>query len=402
MAGDFAVTAALCIAMALTFIFTGIFLFTFIRRGRMKTPVIIFLLSLSVADTIAALLWTIFTALSSTTGEWTLPDEICRMQVWFMGFCNVVNMYILLILMFERFLKFYMPSKHQEIVFDTVVLITVAAVCLLGAVIASFPVWGWGETAYFSSQYQCAVDYELHESQLHFTLVMHFVLPLVLIASFYAASLIKLRIIRRKLQPGQAIVLEENMEVQGDGYSERLKRQYAKFKNPGEKSKQPKVESRLDKDGFKRESDDSSSDSSSSDDEKQTKQKDKDLKFDGGGKETVKKKKEKKSKRKTHYLSRDDIWLVHMFGIVTLSYFLCWFLYIIQAYIYTYSPKTLGSTLVLASVCLSHFGSCIKVPIYLMYPRIRNCCKKSFRIGRDSGSKTDRTDAETSVQTTEL
>lgn len=395
MAGNTIVTAVLCIAIGLTLIFSGIFLLTFIRRARMKKPVVIFLLSLAVVDTLAAALWTVFTALSSVIGEWALPDMLCRMQVWFMGFCNAVNMHILTVLMFERFLRFFMPSKHQEIVFDTIALITILAFCVFDAVIASFPVWGWGETAYFSQQYQCAVDFELHVSQLHFTLAVHFAVPFLLITSFYIASMIKLKTIRRKLQPGQAIVLEENMDIEGDGFSERLKRQYLKFKNPGEYAKQPKIESRLDSDGFKRESDESSSE-----DENQTNQND--VNFDDSGKmAATRKKKEKKSKRKTHYLSRDDVLLTHMLGHISLMYLLCWIPYIIEAYLYTYSPKTLGDMFILISVCISHFGSCVKVPFYLMYPRVRNSLKKTFGIGGgDKGYKSD--DEKSTEQTTEL
>ena len=395
MAGNTTVTAILCIAIGLTLIFSGIFLFIFIRRGRMKKPVIIFLLSLAFVDTLAAVLWTVFAALSSALGEWALPDIICRLQVWFMGFSNAVNMHILTILMFERFLRFFMPSKHQEIVFDTVALLAIFGIWLFDAVIASFPVWGYGETAYFSTQYQCAVDYELHVSQLHFTLAVHFVVPVFLIACFYIASLIRLKAIRRKLQPGQAIILEENMDIQGDGFSERLKRQYLKFKNPGEKTKQPKIESRLDSDGFKRESDESSEN-----DEKQMPQNEKNINFEDGGKMATKKKKEKRSKRKTHYLSRDDVLLTYMVGLVTLVYVVCWILYVVQAYIYTYSPKTLGDTFVLASVCLSHFGSCIKVPFYLMYPRIRNALKRTFGVG--SGGDKSRSAEQPNEQTTDL
>lgn len=362
----------------------------------MKKPVVIFLLSLTFVDTLAAGLWTVFAALSSVSGEWALPDEICRLQVWFMWFCNAVNMHILTILMFERFLRFYMPSKHQEIVFDTVALLAICGIWVFDAVIAAFPMWGYGETAYFSTQYQCAVDYELHVTQLHFTLAVHFVIPVCLILGFYIASLVRLITIRRKLQPGQAIILEENMDVQGDGFSERLKRQYLKFKNPGEKSKQPKIECRLDGDGFKRESDESSDD-----DVKQTTQNEKGINFEDGGKVAVKKKKEKRSKRKTHYLSRDDVLLTHMVGLTTLVYLICWILYIAQAYIYTYAHKTLGDTLVLVSVCLSHFGSCIKMTCYLLYPRIRNALKKTFGVA-SGHSKSPPVDQAANEQTTEL
>ena len=396
MAVNTPVTAVVCIAIALTLIFSGIFLLVFIKRGRMKKPVVMFLLSLAFVDTLAAGLWSVFTALTSVSGEWALPDEICRLQVWFMWFTNAVNMHILTILMFERFLRFFMPSKHQEIVFDTVALLAIGGIWLFDGVIASFPMWGYGETAYFSTQYQCAVDYELHVTQLHFTLAVHFILPVCLILGFYIASLVRLNVIRRRLQPGQAIILEENMEFRGDGFSERLKRQYLKFKNPGEKTKQAKIECRLDADGFKRESDDESSD----DDVIQTTRKD-DVNFEDGGKMAVKKKKPKTSKRKTHYLSRDDVLLTHMVGLAALVYLICWFLYIVQAYIYTYAHKTLGDTLVLVAVILSHFGSCLKFPCYLLYPRIRNSLKKTF--GVDSGdSKSTPNDQTANEQTTEL
>ena len=393
------VTAVLCIVIGLTLFLCGVFIFTFVRRDRMKTPIIIFLLNLAIVDTLGAVLWTIFTAVSSATGEWLLSGEICRMQVWFMGFCNAVNMHTLAILLFERFLRFLFPSKHQEIVFDTVVLLALAAIWLFDGVIATFPTWGWGQTDYFSNQYQCAIDYEKHVSQLHFTLVIHFVLPVLLAAAFYAASLIRLHMIRRKLQPGQAIILEENMDIQGDGYAERLKRQYMTFKDTGDNSKKARIkESKLDQDGFMKESD-----NSSSDDEKTPKQKD--LSFnESNQKQTKKKTKSKRIQKKTHYLCREDILLTHMFGLMALSYFLCWFLYIIEAYIYTYSPKTLDDTFVAAAVCLSHFGSCIKVPFYLMYPRIRNSLKKSVRKGSDKSGKLNKntTDEQIPEQTTEL
>ena len=362
----------------------------------MKTPLIMFILSLTVVDTLGAVFWTIFTSISSTTGEWTLTDEICRMQVWFMGFCNAVNMHTLAILMFERFLRVFIPSKHQEIVFDTVVLITIISLWLFDAVIATFPVWGWGETDYFSNQYQCAIDYEKHESQLHFTLVMHFILPCVLAACFYTACLIRLHLVRRKLQPGQAIILEENMGIKGDGYSERLKRQYMKFKDTGDNSKKARIkESKLDQDGFKEESDEGSTD-----DEK-PRQKDKDCKESTKMKKTTKK---ERIQKKTHYLSREDILLIHMFGLMTLSYFLSWFLYIIQAYIYTYSPKTLDDTFVITAVCLSHFGAFVKVPFYFMYPRIIYSIKKSFSRNNDTGGKVQKqkADRHSLEQTTEL
>ena len=164
MAGNIAVTAVLCIIVSQTVFFSGFFIFLFIKRKRLRTaetaPVHILLTTLAVVDLVAAVFWTLLAAISALEGKWDLPDELCNLQVFVTGFFSLMNAHILLTLMFERFLKVYKPSKHVEIVFDSVVLLLIGTLVILDSAIAACPLWGWGQPEYFSDQYQCAVDYE--------------------------------------------------------------------------------------------------------------------------------------------------------------------------------------------------------------------------------------------------
>lgn len=398
MAADIIPTIFLCLAITLALIMNVLFIVVFIRRKRLRTPssfpVSMILVHLACIDLIAALLWTLYTAISAATGSWIITDSnsssydiLCRQQVYIMTFCNLISAHTLMVLMFERFLFVFKPSKHQEIVFDFVVLLLLISLYVFDGVISTFPLWGFGELKYFSDQYQCAVDYAESSSHFQFTLTLHFCLPIAVIVGFYIAILIRVLFLQKRRTPDGAIVLEENLNAVGDSYSDRLKEQYKRFQGAGARAVKPKVKDTKvnKKDGFV--SDDE--DFNSSDEEKSKSDEFAVISRD------YKERSNKKRQRKMYYLSRSDLREAHMYALISAVYFVLWIPYIIRSILYTYHYYTvdISPMVSLTTVCISHFCSCFKLPFYLLSDRLRGAIMKTLGFGSKGGKKTKEVDS---------
>lgn len=390
MAADIIPTTFLCLAVAIVLIMNVLFIVVFIRRKRLRTPsrlpVSMVLVHLACIDLIAALLWTLYTAISAATGSWIITDSksssydiLCRQQVYIMTFCNLINAHTLMVLMFERFLFVFKPSKHQEVVFDFVVLLLLVSLYVFDGVISTFPLWGFGELKYFSDQYQCAVDYAESTSHFQFTLTLHFCLPITVIVGLYVAILIRVHILKKRRAPNGAIVLEENLNAVGDSYSDRLKEQNKRFHGAGARAVKPKVKDTTinKKDGFV--SDDE--DFNSSDEEKSKSDDVAVMSRDYSERST------RKRQRKMYYLSRSDLREAHMYALISAAYFAMWIPYIIRSILYTYHYYTvnISSMVALTTVCISHFCSCFKLPFYLLSDRLRGAIMKTLGFGSKGG-----------------
>lgn len=374
---DSLATALLVLAAMFTITINVCLIVVIGRRKRLKTPITfpasILYLTLAVVDIFAALLWTLPTMIVAVTDNHFIQDALngkfCKIQVFVMLFCNLMNGYIYAALMFERFLRFFKPSKHKEIFFDFVVLIFVGALVLFHSVIAAFPTWGFGQIAYFVEQYQCAVDFPWSESHFKFTMAMQFGLPLMLVITFYIAVLIRLCILKRRRAPNGDMIVEENMTVVGDSYSDRLKEVYARFKDAGSKSTKPKVKEEkvgYNHDGYHSDEDDISY---SDDDGAKTDKPVEDY-------PTLQAKKQ----RKTYYISRNDLLTAHMYFFMAFTYFAFWTPYIAWIVIYTYYfyDIPVSSEFTLTAVILSHVAACLKLPWYFISGKMRPAIIKTF------------------------
>lgn len=370
-------TLCLGLAIVLVIIFNVFFIVVFTKRRRLRTPatlpVSLLLLHLAVIDIIAALLWTLFTLNYAAGDFWKIEDFdiLCRVQVYFMTFCNIISAHTLMALMFERFLWIFKPSKHQEIVFDFVVVLFLIALYAFDGGIATFTLWGFGGYSYFDDQYQCAVDYELSTSHFQFTLAMHFWIPVAVILGLYIAILIRIKVLQRRREPGCLIVLEENLAVVGDSYADRLKQQYNKFQGAGSKFVKPKVkESKIvDKDGFASEDDDfNSSDEELIKSDEPVMSRDYQIK------------KKKRQQRKIYNLSRNALKEAHMYAIISAVYFILWMPYVVRSILWTYYflEVEISRDIVVTVVVVSHFCSCFKVPFYLLSDRMKAAMKKTM------------------------
>ena len=399
---DSIATALLVLAAAFTLILNVCLIVVIVRRKRLRTPITfpasILYITLACVDIFAVLLWTLPTASVAVTGNHWISDALngkfCKAQVFVMNFCNLMNGYIYAAMMFERFLRFFKPSKQKEIFFDFVVLIFVASLTVFHTVIAAFPTWGFGQVAYFEDQYQCAVDYPWSESHFKFTMAMQFGLPLMLALTFYIAVLVRLCMLKKRRAPNGDMVVEEDLTVVGDSYSDRLKEIYARFKGAGSKSVKPKVKDEkagYNHDGYHSDEDDVSY----SDEEDGTTDKAVD------DYPTLQAKKQ----RKSYYISRNDLFTAHMYFMMTLTYYACWMPYIVVIIIYTYYfydiPVSKEFTLV--AVILSHMSACLKLPWYFVSGKMRPAIIKTFVCCKTKRTKPfDAPHAVEKEQTTEL
>lgn len=373
----------LFLAAAMTLILNVFVIVVIARRKRLRTPETMpssmIYIHLAVVDIIAALLWTLYTALSAANGQWFISDQtvgraLCKQQVYIMGFCNLVNAHTLAALMAERFLKVFKPSKHQQIFFDFVILLFILSIYIFDGLLASYPMWGFGDVSYFANMYQCAVDYEKSTSHFQFTLVIHFALPITLIIAFYLAIIIRVHILKTRYGPGNIIVVEENLNIIGDSYGDRLKDRYKQFEESPIKSTRAKRLKEHNNDGFQIGDED---DYSSSDNEN-VKQEQNEKDFE--------KKRRKRKQKKMYYLSKLDMQTTHMYALIAALYFILWIPFIVQGILYTYFfyEIKLSNTFVIATVCMANFVSCCKVPFYLISDKLRAALQKTLGFGRDT------------------
>lgn len=394
---DIIPTLFLCLAAFLALVMNIYFLVVFIRRRRLRTPatlpVSMVLVHLAFIDIIATLLWTVLAAISAVNSGWVISDEnnslydaLCDTQVYIMSFCNIITGHTLMALMFERFLWIFKPSKRQEIVFDLVVVLFLVALYVFDGGISSFVLWGFGTAVFFPEQHQCSVDYELSVSHFQFTLAMHYWIPIVVIVTLYVAILIRVKILQRRREPNGLIVLEKNLKAVGDSYSDKLKEIYMKFQGAGTKSVKPKVKEVKSKsnDGFVSDDDDYNS----SDDEKSKKDKTAVMSRD------YDEKPEKKRERKMYFLSRQDMRETHMYALIAAVYFTLWTPYMVRSILYTYYfyDISISSDVVATVAILTHYSTCIKVPIYLMSERMRKAMRKTLCCKEES-KQTNKFDA---------
>lgn len=401
-------SALLLLAVCFTLILNVLVIIAIGRRKRLRTPVTfpasILYIALALIDIVAALFWTLPVAIVTVTGDPWIRDvssgKICKVQTVFMLFCLYMNGYILAALMFERFLRFYKPSKQKEIFFDFVVYLFLGGLVIFLGIISMFPLWDFGQIEYFEDQYQCAVDYPWSESHFQFTMVMQFGLPVGLVLCFYIAVLIRLCVLKKKRRaPNGDMIAEENQAVVGDSYSDRLKEIYARFKDAGSKPIKPKVKDEkvgYNNDGYHSDEDDVNY---SDDDDKDTADAVEDY-------PTLASPDAKK--RKVYYIARNDLYTAHMYFFMTMTYFGLWTPYLAWMVIYTYYyyDIPLSEDFILIAVIVSHFCSCLKVPWYLVSSKMRSAIFKTFiccKRGQSTKKKTfDAPHAVTREATTEL
>ncbi|KAL3874631.1 hypothetical protein ACJMK2_037617 [Sinanodonta woodiana] len=370
-----------------------LFIIVFVCRKSLRTAPNYLLVNLTVADILSVLFWTSFTTVSAAHNAWVLPEKVCSVQVFFMSFCSLLNTHTLAILMIERFLKILKPSKHDIIFTDTVVTVLIVGLWVFDAVIAFQPLVGWGNFHYYENQYQCAMYYETSMSQMSFSVALTFGIPLFTVLAFYISIVLRIKILKRKTESGGAIVLEENYKAKGDTYADRLKRQQMKFKDVGRMKKKPVLQRKetVTNDGYISSGSNASSNEEkmSSDDEKypSTARKKKPKKKT---KNIEQKKNEDSVERKIYFLYKRDFIITNVFLIVTLVYMGCWSIYLALNYIRVnqlYNGIAISGDLFTAAVWLSHCGSLVKIPFYLISKQFRSgltqtICRKSKHRGR--------------------
>lgn len=393
MAMDIIPTLLLGIIIVTILAMNVFFLVVFIKRRRLRSPetlpVSLVLVHLACIDLIAALLWTLLTTVSAATGTWIISDTtsslytpFCKLQVYVMTFCNIITAHTLMALMLERFLWIFKPSKRQEIMIDTVVVLFLVSIYIFDGVISSFTSWGFGHVRFFADQHQCAVAYEESVSHFQFTMAMHYWIPITAIIAMYVAILIRVKILQKRRGPDGVIVLQENLKAKGDSYSDRLKQMYMKFQASGTKSVKPRVKEvkKPKNDGFVSDDDDfNSSDEEKSKADKNVMSRD------------YEEKPEKPRERKLYFLSRSDLREAHMYALISAVYFGLWLPYVIRSILYTYYyyDYDINASIVKTTVILSHLSICFKIPFYLMSDRMRGAMKKT--LGRKAGGKKAKT-----------
>lgn len=374
--------AILCIALALALLFNIFIIVVIARRKRLRTPATfpssIIYMFLAGSDLLAALIWTLPTVLTLTMNLTETSSGLCKAQVVVMALCNLLSAHVLAALMFERFLKLFIPSKHVEIFFDLVVALFLASLTVFNIVLATFPLWTWGKIIFFETHHQCGIDFSESESHFRLTMIMNFALPALLVIGFYVAILVRICRLKKRRGPNGDIIVEENLNVVGDSYSDRLKEVYAKFKDAGSRSTKPVVKEDhkgYNTSGYHSDTDDFES---SGDDEDGAK------KFNYDDYDDLKRKGKAK---KTHYLAKSDVIATHMYALMSLVYFGVWVPYVawIVLYTYYYRDVPLSDGFMMAAVILSHCGTFCKAPFYFMSTKFRTAFVKTVSCTRKGG-----------------
>lgn len=339
-----------------TLVLNILFLIVFFRRKRMRIPAKYFLANLAIVDILAAGLWTSFSILAVVESGWTLSHSYCKLQQFFGSFCVLVNMHSFLFLAFERTLMIYKPSRHFMIFQKVVILIALTALWTFDAVLALFPVSGWGKVAYFSNQFQCAMDYDQNVRQMHFATAITFGIPVVFLMVCYVMIFIRIKRLRDNMSPEGAIILEVNDVASGDTYSARLKRQQLKFQDAGRKRKKPTMGKAIKYTENGYESNDSSSDEEGS------------------------KKQEPQGMKKVYNLSKNDYDLVKTYLIATVVFLGLWYPHIIVTYVDLYESHVyVPAAVIRLLVWLTHAAAFVKPIVYFLYnSNMRMHLKKTF------------------------
>ncbi|OWF48615.1 5-hydroxytryptamine receptor 1E-like [Mizuhopecten yessoensis] len=382
---------SIAVIAVLTLVLNVLFLFVFFRRKKMRIPAKYFVANLAFVDILAAGLWTSFSVLAVFGDGWDLSYSLCKLQQFFANFCVLMNMHTLLFLAFERTLMIYKPSRHFEVFRGIVMIIAIAAIWTFDVVLSLFPVSGWGEVAYFTTQYQCAMDYDQNVRQMHFSTAITFGIPIVFLALCYVLIFIRIKKLRDNMSPEGAMTLEVNDVAAGDTYAARLKRQQLKFQDAGRKRKKPTIgkEVHYTADGY--ESNDSSTDE---EDEK----------------ERITKKPEQQGMKRVYYLSKNDYELVKTYLITTFIVIALWYPHIIITYVDLYESNVIISANVIrVLVWLTHAAAFVKPIIYFLHnTSMRTHLKKAFckrdkykQISKKSGKYAGNDEDENGVAQTE-
>ncbi|XP_033735922.1 melanopsin-B-like [Pecten maximus] len=352
---------SIAVIAVLTLVFNVLFLFVFFRRKRMRIPAKYFVANLAFVDILGAGFWTSFSVLAVLDDGWSLSFDICKLQQFFANFCILINMHTLLFLAFERALMIYKPSRHFEIFQRLVMIIAIAALWTFDVILSLFPVSGWGEVAYFTNQYQCAMNYDENVRQMHFSTAITFGIPIVFLALCYVLIFIRIKKLRENMSPEGAMTLEVNDVASGDTYSARLKRQQLKFQDAGRKRKKPTIGKvvRYTEDGYE-------SNESSTDEEDE--------------KENITKKPEPEGMKRVYYLSKRDYELVKTYLITTFVVILLWYPHIIITYVDLYERNVvISANVIRVLVWMTHAAAFVKPIIYFLHnTNMRMHLKKSF------------------------
>ncbi|XP_046351405.2 rhodopsin-like [Haliotis rufescens] len=333
--------ASLVLIAVVTLVVNIIVLVVWIKSPKLRDPKYYFWINLVVVDLIGVCMWTSLSVTAVVGDAWILPDVVCNVHAYFSTFCNTINLHTLTILALERFLKFFKPSKHEDICIGFFLTLLICGVWFFDGVVCVFTAVHWAQVRYYPDQYQCIPEHQLSTSHMNFMFILSYGIPLVVMIGCYSACFIKVFHMRSRVQPTGALVLETNKSAKGDSYSERMKRYSEKFQNAGMKNKKPKLEKTYDytKDGYV----------VTSDTEDDVQQRDTKTKF----------------KKKEYSLAKEDYMLLKVYVITSCAYVGTWIPYVISSYVWTYSRfSPLPAGVITSLVWLCHCGAGIKPLVY--------------------------------------
>ena len=231
VAGSVFLTLFLVILFGLALFFNVLFIFVYCRVRHIRRPYNYLLLNITLIDLLATLLWIVPSIVAAAAWRWLFGDAFCAMHSFMCTLIISLTTHTFVAVAFEKFLRFWWPSKHTLLFHKKIVIILLLGIWCFDIVIAALPLMGWGKALFFTYQFQCSIDFEKSLSHLNFSFVILFAVPFALSAVLYAVAAIYIRRRLRQITPARKDVLQVDKSVRHESYATRLSKQQKKVQD---------------------------------------------------------------------------------------------------------------------------------------------------------------------------
>jgi len=387
----------LVVFFAAAIIFNVILIVLFATRKRLRNPANYLLVSIAVADILSAFLWILPAMVTVATWTWLFGIPFCQFAGFAATLLYGVNMFTLLAVALERFMKFWSPSRHKLAFTKVITAILVSTLWIFSALFAVIPLAGWANYDYIAPRLGCVMNFGLSYSLLDFYTVAGYTLPTLLGALFFILIFVKLAVLRCKRNSAGEPILEERRDRIGESYGQRFRRQEEKYRDVARKSRKPT---------FRKSPENSVSPAGGGPDTNlQTPTVDSDNEYDLSDDvesddekcftdyaDVIRRRREKERRlhqTRRYRLHRRDVSMTLTIFIVWLIYVALWLPYVILNYIWIlgYYPEFGDRTTHIIIMVMALASVIYKPLVYLCNGRIRSVIKSGFT-KRRTGNKT--------------
>ncbi|CAF0783744.1 unnamed protein product [Rotaria sp. Silwood1] len=186
----------LCFAFICGIGLNAIILIILLQNKRCRSPIDIFIIALSFADLLDALLGIPLSLTSNLACRWLYGKYLCYYEGFITYFVGMVGLYLLTALSLNRYWKIVIPTKEQYVTYRTAYISVILSV-LGGLFWALPPVFGWNNYRLEGARTTCSICWQDRSinvlSYNVFMFIFAYIIPLIIMVYCNTCIYLKVR-----------------------------------------------------------------------------------------------------------------------------------------------------------------------------------------------------------------